>query len=332
MAEPELGKLTREHPREVWPNEASDFTPWLEEHIGLLGDALGMDIEITGREVAVGSFSLDLLGREGDKDRRVIIENQLERTDHDHLGKMLTYAAGLDARTIVWISGNVRDEHREAIHWLNEHTTDAVTFFAVEIEVLRIGDSLPALRFNVVAQPSEFQREVVKRTATAPSAQQVAYQEFFGGLVERLHIAHPGFTRARAGQVSSTQSGKNFYSGMSGLSVGAWFSGDGEFWVETWIDAGTKTQNKLAFDQLYEEREQIEAELGGSLTWERKDDRKGSRVTWRRPGSIESSDAELEEFKEWAVDLLPKFRDAFAPRIAALDLDALAATTEEAAP
>ncbi len=331
MAEPELGSIENVSPRDVWPNEASNFTPWLAEHIDSLGEALGLDIEVTQTEAAVGAFSLDLLGKETGSDRVVIVENQLDRTDHGHLGQLLAYAAGLDAKIVVWISPDVRDEHRETVHWLNEQTTDAVAFFAVELEVWRIGNSLPAPRFNVVARPSEFQREVVKRTATAPSAQQVAYQEFFGGLVERLHIAHPGFTRARAGAVS-TQSGKNFYSGMSGLSVGAWFSGNGEFWVETWVDAGTKTQNKLAFDQLYEEREQIEAEIGGSLTWERKDDRKGSRVSWRRSGSVELPDEELDELKQWAVDLLPKFRAAFAPRIAALDLDAPAATTEEAAP
>ena len=130
----------------------------------------------------------------------------------------------------------------------------------------------------------------------------------------------------------STQAGKTFYSGMSGHSVGVWFSGQGEFWVETWIDLGTKEQNKLAFDQIYMQRETIEGELGGSLTWERKDDRKGCRVAWRRPGSIDSPEDHLEELKQWAVDLLPRFRDAFALRIAALDLDALAATTEEAAP
>ena len=334
MAEPELGKLTREHPRVVWANEAQDFTPWLEEHIDLLGDALGMDIEVTGREVAVGNFSLDLLGREANTDRPVIIENQLERTDHDHLGKLLTYAAGLDARTVVWISGNVRDEHREAVHWLNEHTADAVAFFVVEIEVLRIGDSLPGLRFNVVAQPSEFQRQVVRRTTTPPTEQQIAYQRFFGGLVDELHAAHPGFTRAKSDAVS-TQPGKNFYSGMSGHSGGTWFSGEGEFWVETWIDLGTKEQNKLAFDQIHAGREAIEEELGGPLMWERKNDRKGCRVTRRRPGSIDAPEDRLEELKRWATDLLPRFRNAFAPRIAALDLDALAveaATDEEAAP
>ena len=177
--ERDLGVLTRGHPREVWANEAQNFTPWLEEHIDLLGEALGMDLEITGREVAVGDFSLDLLGKETGTDRVVIIENQLERTDHDHLGKMLTYAGGLDARVVVWVSGHVRDEHREAIHWLNEQTTDAVAFFAVELEVLKIDDSLPALRFNIVAQPSEFQRQVVRRTATPPTERQIANQRFF---------------------------------------------------------------------------------------------------------------------------------------------------------
>ena len=323
----ELGTLQYIEPRNVWEHEAYDFTPWLEENVDLLGDALGLDIEITGREVAVGNFSLDLLGREANTDRPVIIENQLERTDHDHLGKMLTYAAGLDARVIVWVSGNVRDEHREAIHWLNEHTVEAVSFFAVELEVLRIGESLPALRLNVVAQPSEFQREVVKSTAAPPSPEEIAYQRFFRGLVEQLQTRHPGFTRARPERVS-TATGKNFGTGTSGLTVGAWFSGDGKFWVETWLDVGTKEQNKMVFDRLYDQREAIEEALGNPLTWERKENRKGSRVSLRRPASIELPESELDGLKQWAVELLPKFRDAFAPRISDLNLDALAATEE----
>ncbi len=320
----ELGTLQYIEPRNVWEHEAHDFTPWLEENIDLLGDAIGLDIEITGREVAVGSFSLDLLGKEANTERTVIIENQLERTDHDHLGKTLTYAAGLDARVIVWVSSDVRDEHREAIHWLNEHTAETVSFFAVEIEILRIGESLPALRLNVVAQPSEFQREVVRKSVAPPTARQTAYQTFFTKLVEALHSAHPGFTRVRADSVS-TATGKNFSTGVQGLTVGAWFSGGGELWVETWIAVGSKEQNKIAFERLYNQREVIEDTVGGPLTWEKKEDRKGSRVSLRRPGSIDSSESELQGLSEWAVDLLPKFRDAFAPRIAALDLDALVA-------
>lgn len=326
----ELGSIQNVDPRSVWPNEAGDFTPWLAEHADLLGAALGLEIETEQREAAVGAFSLDLLGKEAGSDRVVIVENQLERTDHGHLGQLLAYAAGLDAKIVVWISPEVREEHRDAIHWLNEQTTDAVAFFAVELEVWKIGESLPAPRFNVVAQPSDFQRGITRQTTTAPTPHGEAYQSFFRNMLELLRAKHTGFTNAQPSRVGTGQ-GKNFYAGMpSGCAVGSWFSGNGEFWVECWLSIGSREQTKVAFDHLYEQRAAIESELDGTLTWERKDNSKGSRITWRRPGSIkDSSDEELDELKRWAVDLLPRFRDAFQPRIAALDLDALAAEAFE---
>ena len=317
-----LGSIENVDPRSIWPDEAGDFTPWLAEHADLLGKALGMDLEIEQREAPVGAFSLDLLGREVGSDRVVIVENQLGRTDHGHLGQLLAYAAGLDAKIVVWISPEVRDEHREAVHWLNEQTTDAVAFFAVELEVWKIGESLPAPRFNVVAQPSDFQRVLTREKTPALTTQQANYQRFYRELLTLLHQEHPGFTNTLPNKIGIGQ-GRNFASGAKGCHVGAWFS-DNEFRVETWIGTFDKQTNKMIFDDLYEQRAAIEDEIGSSLTWERKNNTKGSRITWRRPGSIKYSDEQLDELKRWAVDLLPKFRDAFAPRIAALDLDALA--------
>ena len=160
MAELTLGKLTREPPHDIWANEAKDFTPWLAKNISLLNEVLGLELEIEQREAPVGAFAVDLFGKEVGTGRPVIIENQLEKTDHTHLGQLLTYAAGLDAGIVIWVSPDVRDEHREAIHWLNGQTGDAVAFFAVELEMLRIDGSLPAPRFNVVAEPSGFQRAI----------------------------------------------------------------------------------------------------------------------------------------------------------------------------
>ena len=328
----ELSSIENVNLRKVWPNEASDFTPWLAEHIDLLGEALGLDIEVTQTEAAVGAFSLDILGKVSGSDRVVIVENQLERTDHVHLGQLLAYAAGLDAKIVVWISPDVRDEHRQAIHWLNEQSTDAVAFFAVNLEVWRIGDSLPAPRFNVVAQPSQFQRKLVKETQTERTAKQVAYHEFYVDLLQRLLTASPDFTKSDPANVRHN-SWTNFSAGRSGFLVGWGFTASGQFRVELYVDTGDGAENKSAFDQLQEESAAIEAELGEQLTWERLDNRRASRVFAHRDGSVESPGPVLEQHKRWAVDLTPRFRDVFAPRIAALDLDALtaAATTEEAA-
>ena len=156
---PGLGRINQVELREAWPHEANDFTPWLAEHITELGDALGLEIELQEQEASVGSFSLDLLARESVTDRTVIIENQLEPTNHDHLGKLLTYAGGSEANVIVWVAKNFRDEHRQAIDWLNQRTDDDTKFFGVAVELWKIGDSLPAPHFNVVSAPNEWQRE-----------------------------------------------------------------------------------------------------------------------------------------------------------------------------
>jgi hypothetical protein len=139
---PELGQL---EPRTLWTREAYDFTPWLADNLSLLGEALGLDLELAQIEPAVGAFNADITARDTGRDRHVIIENQLEPTDHGHLGQLITYAAGLDAAVIAWISPEIREEHRQAIDWLNRHTSEKIEFFAIALEVVRIGDSKPAV-------------------------------------------------------------------------------------------------------------------------------------------------------------------------------------------
>ena len=319
----ELGSIQNVDPRTVWPNEAGDFTPWLAEHAGLLGEALGMDIEIEQREASVGAFSLDLLGREVGSDRVVIVENQLERTDHNHLGQLLAYAGGLDARIIVWVSPEVRDEHRDAIHWLNEQTTEAVAFFAVELEVWKIGESRPAPRFNVVARPSGFQRSVASGAAAAPTDLRLAYYEFFSDLLGRVRSVHQGFTNKSPDSVRYS-SWMDFPVGRTGFSLRCSFYQQQRFRVEIYIDTGDHNRNKAAYDRLQNDREAISSSLGETLTWERLDNARASRVFAHRDGHVNSPEAVLEAHKRWAVDIIPRFRAVFQPRIAALDLDTLA--------
>lgn len=156
---PELGKIERvEDLRKIWSNEARDFTVWLarDENLTMLGETVGMDINLEERESPVGSFSVDLFATEEGTGRKIIIENQLEDTNHDHLGKIITYAAGKEASVIIWIVKRARDEHRQAVEWLNQHTDENIGFFLLEIELWKINGSVPAPRFNVVERPNDW--------------------------------------------------------------------------------------------------------------------------------------------------------------------------------
>ena len=160
-----LGKLEKVRIRDVWPNEANDFTPWLamEENIAQLSDEINLDLEVQGQEERVGSFRADILCRDTANDNFVLIENQYGKTDHNHLGQLMTYASGLNAVTVIWISEEFTEEHRAALDWLNSKTDESVDFFGIEIELYRIGASLPAPKFIIVSKPNNWSK-TVKRT------------------------------------------------------------------------------------------------------------------------------------------------------------------------
>jgi hypothetical protein len=157
-----LGKLEKVKIRDIWKDEARDFTPWLaiEKNIASLSDEIGLPIKVLQTESANGRYSLDIFAEEEGTDKKIIIENQFENTNHDHLGKIITYAAGHDASIVIWIFEEIREEHRQAIDWLNEHTSEDVAFFAVKIELWKIGDSMPAPKFQIVSSPNEWTKTV----------------------------------------------------------------------------------------------------------------------------------------------------------------------------
>jgi hypothetical protein len=162
-----LGRLERVDVRDVWQKESEDFTPWLasEENIALLGDAIGLELEVEAQEKDVGPFRADILCKDTATGNWVLVENQLERTDQGHLGQLLTYAAGLQAVTIVWVAERFTDEHRAALGWLNEITDDRFNFFGLEIELWRIGTSPVAPKFNVVCKPNDWSKTVAAGAA-----------------------------------------------------------------------------------------------------------------------------------------------------------------------
>ena len=183
-----LGKMIRiTDLRSVWPHEANDFTKWLaqEENLALLSDAIDIDLELEERESSVGSFNVDIYAKESGTNRRVIIENQLEDTNHDHLGKLITYASGKGAEVIVWIVKRARDEHRQAIEWLNQHTDSNIGFFLLEIELWQIGDSMKAPRFNIVEKPNDWTKTM--KTIDGLSNTDLLKLEFWNGFNDAMN-------------------------------------------------------------------------------------------------------------------------------------------------
>jgi hypothetical protein len=307
---PDFGVLKRVDLREVWLNEARQFTPWLADNIVVLGDALGLDLELVRREAPVGDFSVDLLARDLGSNRPVIIENQLAATDHDHLGKLLTYAAGYNAGVVVWLAPELRDEHRQALDWLNLHTDEGLDFYGVLAEVLRIDDSRPAFSFRPVAFPNEW-RKSRKPQSEQPSERREAYRAFFQSLIDELRERH-NFTGAR---VAQPQNWCNFASGTSGTNYAASFALRKQVRTEVYLCMPEQQTNKTIFDALEKEKVAIEAEFGEPLRWERLDERTASRISLYRPGSIDDDPDTLKEIQAWAIDCLLRFRKVFGPRL-----------------
>lgn len=308
-----LGRLSRIDAREVWTHEAHDFTPWLHDNIELLGEALGFDIEATGREVSVGDFSVDIVGRTTPGGRPVIVENQLAPTDHSHLGQLLTYASGLDAAIIVWLAPRFRDEHRQVLDWLNGHTTEGIDFFGVELELLRINDSPPAPHFKLVAQPNEWAKTTREATtgSSEPSTLALRYQKFFEQLIAGFKEQRPNLTSAsRVGP----QSWFGFSAGRSGLAFN-WSVGGNRARVELYIDTGDQASSKALFDALKAREVELSEALGGELSWERLDNRRASRLATYRLIREDPPLEEDEELQHWAIDTMVRWNDVLRPII-----------------
>jgi hypothetical protein len=311
-----LGKLKRLDPREVWPHEAHNFTPWLAERIDMLGEALGMDLEHVESEASVGSFSVDIVARDLGQDRVVVIENQLEATDHSHLGQLITYAAGMEAEVVIWISREFREEHRQALDWLNRGHGVGTDFFGVVLELLKIDDSKPAPNFRVIASPNEWVRSSPKKGASdGPiTDKQSRYQQFFQRLIDQLRTKHK-FTNAKAGQ---PQNWYAFSTGSTGFSYGLNFALGGRLRAELYIDFQDADKNRAIFDKLKAEAPKYDVMFGEPLEWEALENKRACRVGVYRKGSITDSDEEQEQYLAWSVTNLLTMKKAFGPHLSSL--------------
>ena len=312
-----LGKLTRVELREYWADEAREFTPWLaqEENLQLLGDAIGIDLELEDTEVPVGTFSADIVAKEVGTDDNVIIENQLERTNHDHLGKLITYASGLNARAVVWVCRQVNSEHRKALDWLNDITNEAVAFFGLEVELWQIGDSVPAPKFNLVCQPNEWAKVVTTRGASRELTETKLLQlEFWKGLVEFAEAEGTflNFRKPRAQHWYSHAVGRSRFN--LSLSVNTLLNKIG---CELYI---RHLESKQAFAQLMSEKDRIESELGAKLEWKELPLKRDCRIVQFREGDIRSEESWPELFA-WLKERTEAFHAVFSPLVKGLDLE-----------
>ena len=314
----DLGTLSPVNVREVWAGEARDFTPWLAENADQLGEALGMDLIHEQTEAAVGRYSADLVFREVSTDRFVVVENMFDPTDHDHLGKLITYAAGLEASYAVLLSPEFREEHRSALSWLNSVSADDFGFFGVVLEAWRIGDSLPAPRLRVAVKPDNWGRSVRAAHANSePNERKRTYQRFWGEFLPAFRNRYPGWTRAVAPRKASWMTFPSSRSSLLRYSA-AFCRSDGRFRLraEAYIDTGDTETTKAAFDDLHLRKQQIEEAVGENLEWDRIDDRRRSRVSLYFPEEIQVTDEERWlEALPWLVEAMGRMRDAFNPAL-----------------
>ena len=301
-----LGKLEEiKDLRTVWPHEAADFTPWLSEddNIALLADAVGIDITVDETESSVGDFHVDLFASETGTERKIIIENQLGDTDHDHLGKLITYASGKSADVIIWVVKYAREEHKAAIEWLNNHTDERIGFFLCEIKLYRIGNSAPAVKFEVVEKPNDWTKEVRKTEMTSATQQQryeywVAFQDY---AFQNAQFANT-FSRRKP----STDHWMNFGIGISGCRiVVSRIQKRDELDVELYID-----EDKELFCALLQNKDAIERECGFSFDWRELPERKASRIVLEKSVSLADRSEWTSQF-EWLIDVMLKMKAVF---------------------
>ena len=312
-----LGRLERVDLRSVWSNEAYDFTPWLatDGNLASLGGVLGLELELEGMEKGVGPYAADIVCKDTVSDRYVLIENQLERTDHNHLGQLLTYAAGLNALTVVWVAARFIDEHRAALDWLNEVTAEGVNFFGLEIELWRIGDSAVAPKFNVVSKPNDWTKQVASAARSEANVSDLKKQQlaFWTRFAEYLS-EHSARVTPR----------KPYAQHWADYAIGR-----SHFWLsvalnsrEDFIEVGMHMDGPDAeahYHLLEAEREAIEAEIGETLLW---DPKPGSKWFWV---GVRWDDEDSKDDAQWAsqhariADALDRFHATLSARVKQLD-------------
>jgi hypothetical protein len=305
-----IGKIEKVHLREIWKHEAHDFTAWLQNNIDVLNSVLDFQISNPEREKNTGNFSVDLVG-EDENGVPVIIENQLEKSNHDHLGKVITYLASIGAGKAIWIVSDPRQEHVKAISWLNESTS--AEFYLFKIEGIKIGNSEPAPLLTLIVGPSEEVREV-GATKKEFAERHHLRKQFWIYLLEKIKTK----TKLHANLSPGIYSWIGTGAGLSGVKYN-YVIGQHDAQVELYIDNDKDTGkfNKEIFDMLYKSKDQIEEIFGGMLSWERLDEKRASRIAMRYSVGYKDEDR-LEELSDVMINDMIKLEKALSPFISKL--------------
>lgn len=309
-----VGKLEIVPVRDAFAHEAHHFTVWLEQNIDALADRLNKQLTVLEREKSVGSFNVDLFCQDEDG-HYIIVENQLDQTDHDHLGKLLTYLVNLEASTAIWVTPAIRPEHQRVIDWLNETTGADYGFYLVLVEAVRIADSPYAPLFTVLAAPDEQTREIGE-TKKELAGRQAELKAFWTELLER--------SKGKTHLFSTISPGHDDALGLGGGKTGITFYyvvAQNSARVEVYLDTVDTQKNKFAFDSLLEHKAEIERRFGAPLTWQRLDNRRASRISQSidQHGGLKSPER-WPDLQDAMIDTMIRFHSALSPFITNLNI------------
>lgn len=318
-----LGRLARVDLRDIWISEASDFTPWLarEENLAVLGETLGIDLELEAQEKAVGPFRADILCKDIGTGSWVLVENQLERTDHGHLGQLLTYASGLEAVTIIWIAARFTEEHRSTLDWLNKITDESFRFFGLEVELWRIGDSPAAPKFNVVSKPNDWSRSVAQAARAIDEADLTETRKMQLDYWSALHAA---LNAVEGGAVSGNrkaqpQSWMNYSIGRTEFALGV-ATNRYKQWVRAELYV-SGAQADAHFHLLQAQKDVIEQKLGYPLQWEHLPSRRDCRIAVYLEDTNAEDRADWPRQHRWLAEKLNDMHRAFCEPVRVLNAD-----------
>lgn len=301
-----LGEIKKVDLRKIWKKEACDFTPWLAENLNKIGEVIGFELELKEIEVPAGPFSADILAKDIGTNKYVIIENQLTKTDHDHLGKCITYASVLDAMAIIWIAADFTDEHKKALDWLNDHTSDEIEFYGIKVELWQIDNSQPAVKLNIISEPNIAVREATKHKELGDLSDAKKLQlDFWIAFKENFEKSK----NIHLNQRPRPQYWFNIPLGITGIYISNTFNTDrNEIGVRIYI------HNQKVYDWLpyfESQKNKIESDIGCILSWNPNPNNQDKVITLTKYFDL-TQDENWEKAINWLCEYTIKFKDVFS--------------------